>query len=205
MCSVVLLPPAPKVLRSPAPMGNGACNAQAGQQRRRNQTPLSHQLRRRFFSSGAEILLRHKRKIFRRALQVPAAWRSARHGHLPGLLVPGLRSGRVLLVPPGGPPGADGVDLHLLVAAVLAAEGRIPSVHEDVAVAAQRLGAERARVQRRRGGLAERLGVEEEGGGHAGAGGVASLATAALSLAGFACCAAASGGRRTGGGLGEVR
>jgi hypothetical protein len=86
--------------------------------------------------------------------------------------VPGLRSGGVLLLPPcGGPggllPGADGVELHLLVAALLAAEGRVPSVHEDVAVASQRLGAERAGVQRgQQAGLAVRLGVEEEGGGH---------------------------------------
>jgi hypothetical protein len=99
-----------------------------------------------------------------------AAARSGRDGHLPGLLVPRLRHGRVLLLPPGGGPcglpRADGVELHLLVAALLAAEGCVPPVHEDVAVAAQRLGAERARVQRRHAGLAERLGVEEEGGGH---------------------------------------
>jgi len=54
--------------------------------------------------------------------------------------------------------------LHLLVAALLAAEGRVPSVHEDVAVAGQRFGAERARVQRGQAGLPDRLGVEEESG-----------------------------------------
>jgi len=86
--------------------------------------------------------------------------------------VPGLRSGGVLLLlppPSGGPPGADGVELHLLTAALLAAEGRVPSVHEDVVVASQRLGAERAGVQRwqqQAGDLAHRLGVEEESGGH---------------------------------------
>ena len=76
---------------------------------------------------------------------------------------PGLRSRREPQLPPGGLPGADSVELHLLVAALLAAEGRVPSVHEDVAVARQRLGTERARVQRRHAGLAERLVVEEEG------------------------------------------
>ena len=75
---------------------------------------------------------------------------------------PRLRPGSVLPQPPGGLPFADGVEMNLLVAAFLAAEGGVPSVHEDVAVARQRLGAERARVQRRRAGLAERLGVEEE-------------------------------------------
>jgi len=95
---------------------------------------------------------------------------SCGHRHLPGLLVPGLRSGGVLLLLPpcGGPPGADGVELHLLAAALLAAEGRVPSVHEDVVVASQRFGAECAGVQRghQAGELADRLGVEEEGGGH---------------------------------------
>ncbi|XBJ04431.1 hypothetical protein VPH35_023372 [Triticum aestivum] len=92
--------------------------------------------------------------------------RLARDGHLPGLLVPapGLRSRREPLLPPGGLPGGDGVELHLLVAALLAAEGRVALVHEDVAVARERLGAERARVLRRHAGLAERLGVEEEEG-----------------------------------------
>ncbi|RLM65899.1 hypothetical protein C2845_PM16G17970 [Panicum miliaceum] len=85
-----------------------------------------------------------------------------------GLLAPTprLRSRRVLLPPAGGPcglPGPDGVELHLLVAALLAAEGRVPSVHEDVAVAGQGFGAERAGIQRGQPGLAERLGVEEEG------------------------------------------
>ena len=93
------------------------------------------------------------------------AFRLARDGHLPGVLMPatGLRSRREPLLPPGCLPGADGVELHLLVAALLAAEGRVPSVHEDVAVAFEGLGAERARVQRRHAGLAERLVVEEEG------------------------------------------
>jgi hypothetical protein len=65
----------------------------------------------------------------------------------------------------GSLPRVDGVELHLLVAAVLAAERRVASVHEDVAVATQTFGAERARVQRRQAGLADRLGVEEEGAG----------------------------------------
>ena len=92
----------------------------------------------------------------------------ARDRHLPGLPLPtvGLRLRREPLLPPGGLPGADGVEVHLLVAALLAAEGRVPSVHEDVAVARQRLGAERARVHRRHAGLAEQLVVEEEGAGH---------------------------------------
>jgi len=52
------------------------------------------------------------------------------------------------------------------VAALLAAEGRVPSVHEDVAVARQRLGAERARIERVQAGLADGgLRVEEEGAG----------------------------------------
>lgn len=66
---------------------------------------------------------------------------------------------------PGGLPCPYGVELHLLVSAVLAAEGRVASVHEDVPVAAKRLAAEGARVQRREAVLAYRLGVEEEGGG----------------------------------------
>jgi hypothetical protein len=93
-----------------------------------------------------------------------AAGRSACHGHLCGPRSPRLRDCGVLLLPAGGPPLTDGVELHLLVSALLAAEGRVASVHEDVAVAAQTLGAERARVQRRRDGLAHRLGVEEEEG-----------------------------------------
>jgi hypothetical protein len=56
--------------------------------------------------------------------------------------------------------------VHLLVAAVLAAERGVALVHEDVAVAAQRLGAERAGVQRVPPGLAQRLRVEEEGASH---------------------------------------
>jgi hypothetical protein len=56
--------------------------------------------------------------------------------------------------------------VHLLVAAVLAAERGVALVHEDVAVAAERLGAERAGVQRVPPGLAQRLRVEEEGAGH---------------------------------------
>uniref|UniRef100_A0A8R7PJI3 Uncharacterized protein n=1 Tax=Triticum urartu TaxID=4572 RepID=A0A8R7PJI3_TRIUA len=94
--------------------------------------------------------------------------RLAGDGHLPGLPLPtvALRLRREPLHPPGGLPGGDGVEVHLLVAALLAAEGRVPSVHEDVAVTRQRLGAERARVQRRHAGLAHRLGVEEEGAGH---------------------------------------
>ena len=76
---------------------------------------------------------------------------------------PGIRSRREPLLPPGGLPRADSVELHLLVAALLAAEGRVPSVHEDVAVVRQRLGAERARVQRGHAGLAEWLRIKEEG------------------------------------------
>ena len=97
---------------------------------------------------------------------------TARHGHprLPGHgrrrrgLVPAPLP-LLLLLPPGarGLPRAGGVEVHLLVAALLAAEGGVPSVHEDVAIAAQRLGAERAGVQRVPPGLADRLGVEEEG------------------------------------------
>jgi hypothetical protein len=92
------------------------------------------------------------------------ARQSARHGHV--LRAPRLRGRGALLPPsagPGGLPRADGVELHLLVPALLATERRVASVHEDVAVASQPLGAERARVQRRRGGLAHWLGVEEEG------------------------------------------
>ena len=93
--------------------------------------------------------------------------RLAGDGHLPGRPLPtvglGLRLRREALQPPRGLPGGDGVEVHLLVAALLAAEGRVPSVHEDVAVARQPLGAERARVQRVLAGLAGRLGVEEEG------------------------------------------
>ena len=100
--------------------------------------------------------------------KLSAASRLACDGHLPGLPLPtvALRLRREPLQPPGGLPGADGVEVHLLVAALLAAEGRVPSVHEDVAVARQQLGAERASVQRRHAGLADRLGVEEEGAGH---------------------------------------
>ncbi|CAM0903162.1 unnamed protein product [Alopecurus aequalis] len=128
----------------------------------------------RFFSGSREINANHFISSDRSVIEAKFyqathfAGRSARDGHLHGLPVPAprLRSGSVLPQPPGGLPSADGVELHLLLAAFLAAEGGVPSVHEDVAVARQRLGAERARVQRRHGGLAERLGVEEEGAGH---------------------------------------
>ena len=91
----------------------------------------------------------------------------ARDRHLPGLPLPtvGFRFRREPLQPPRGLPGADGVELHLLLAALLAAVGRVPSIHEDVAVARQRLVAERARVHRRHALLGEQLGVEEEGSG----------------------------------------
>ena len=95
--------------------------------------------------------------FLRQAPYVP--WRSrrlARDGH-PVVCTPGLCSRRDLLQPPGCLPGGDSVELHLLVPALLDAEGRVPSVHEDVAVARQPLGAERARVQRRHAGLAHRL------------------------------------------------
>jgi hypothetical protein len=90
-----------------------------------------------------------------------------------GLLVG--RHGHVCLPRHGGslavaalrlPPGlalVGGVEVHLLVAALLAAEGRVALVHEDVAVAGQRLGAERAGVQLVAAQIAQRLGVEEEG------------------------------------------
>jgi hypothetical protein len=55
--------------------------------------------------------------------------------------------------------------VHLLVAALLAAEGRVALVHEDVGVAGERLGAERAGVEPVVALLAQRLGVEEEGAG----------------------------------------
>jgi hypothetical protein len=98
--------------------------------------------------------------------KVPAAQLSARRGHLRGLLLPAprLRSRGGVRLPPSGspPPRADGVELHLLVPAVLAAEGRVAAVHEDVAVPGQMLGAERARVQRGHAVLGHGLGVEEE-------------------------------------------
>jgi len=77
---------------------------------------------------------------------------------------PRLRSRSVLPQPPDGLPRADGVELHLLLAALLAAERGVPSVHEDVAVAREPLAAERARVLRGHAGLAQRFGVEEEEG-----------------------------------------
>jgi hypothetical protein len=55
--------------------------------------------------------------------------------------------------------------VHLLVAALLAAEGRVALVHEDVGVAGEHLGAERAGVEPVVALLAQRLGVEEEGAG----------------------------------------
>jgi hypothetical protein len=47
-----------------------------------------------------------------------------------------------VLLPPGGCLGRlPSVSPHLLIAAVLAAEGGVPSVHEDVAVAGEVLAA----------------------------------------------------------------
>jgi hypothetical protein len=82
----------------------------------------------------------------------------ARHGHV---CLP--RHGAAALRLPPGLALVGGVEVHLLVAALLAAEGRVALVHEDVAVAGQRLGAERAGVQPVAALLAQRLGVEEEG------------------------------------------
>ena len=95
--------------------------------------------------------------FLRQAPYVPWRFRRlARDGH-PMVCTPGLCSGREPLQPPGCLPGGDSVELQLLVPALLATEGCVPSVHEDVAVARQPLGAECARVQRRHAGLAHRL------------------------------------------------
>jgi hypothetical protein len=85
-------------------------------------------------------------------------WLVGRQGHV---CLP--RHGAAALRLPPGLALVGGVEVHLLVAALLAAEGRVALVHEDVAVAGQRLGAERAGVQPVAALLAQRLGVEEEG------------------------------------------
>lgn len=84
-------------------------------------------------------------------------------GHGGSALVPAAAPLRLLLLPPAaGLPRVGRVVVHLLVAALLAAEGRVALVHEHVAVAGERLGAERAGVQRMPPGLPQRLRVEEE-------------------------------------------
>lgn len=72
----------------------------------------------------------------RTQLRTVSGWLAC-DGDLHGLPVPtpGLRSGRELPLPPGG---RHGVVPHLLVAAVLAAEGRVASVHEDVSLTRSR-------------------------------------------------------------------
>lgn len=69
----------------------------------------------------------------------------------------------LLFLPNACLPRVGAVEVHLLKAALLAAEGCVPSIHEDGAIAWQRLGVERSGISCVPVGLPKRLGVEEEG------------------------------------------